>query len=803
MKKVILYLCVELLSIMTTLGDPTTEVDHLDASVWASAHFVAAVLGSARGPVCLISACRYEPTSTEQVGCVPLGIVQLDQSVGTVRNEPPIGEIPGPVRKACNVGFRPELREKGIKEAGGTVEVYRQWLAQRVPFESECFDNPSFIGWIKACTWVSRMVWVIRDMIDADRIDQRNSQVPNGTSDSLKDESAVVKRSSSELIAMYDRIRVSEGNEKFLRFLEGALESVGTQLYSWIRLTLEGTTGNGTESEKDEDEDTSPQGKGESPLLGSQDPVSEKSVPRNGETSIGESGLSTTSSDSLVSKETEELSAVGSTGGDPEDENLHEGGSGFSEELSLKGKGGPSLPKDDVLPSEKEKGIQTRPVMSKAGEGNGSDASLRSRSLGDLVLETGGSDAEIRSHKGLNAQDGATPDSPEVEGKRMSRSTDATTGNSLVPHTVASGVAANETESETGFGNSTDSKDWPNWIISELVRREVANETDEFFPLSEEESVMFWDFVKDLNDTDLDEDGVVDVATIIAVRSLIQEIKERRSNDYRFRLIIVCTSAIACLSSLLIIARISWTLSKLVRDGARRWSEQKARWRDQKRVARENEAVCQLRKLLRLDHDEESGIIKRRVVAGNDAQARDRVRSESARRGANNVYVYSAPSYVVPLGPNGCRPGRCISNDPNSCECTQKAASSWSKREVVEGSLEASGLKGSEKGLADSLKWYPSVKRIVRDLDGGSSRIGSERPRETTYPSLVGLEEGRDVDLPPPAYPGIGEVRLMERSSVAGTKSPNPEKWAMVMNRLGEPLSDEERDFIRNAKSIE
>ena len=240
-----------------------------------------------------------------------------------------------------------------------------------------------------------------------------------------------------------------------------------------------------------------------------------------------------------------------------------------------------------------------------------------------------------------------------------------------------------------------------------------------------------------------------------------------------------------------------------MRDGARRWSEQKARWRVQKRVARENEAICQLRKLLRLDHDEESGVIKRRVVAGNAAQARDRVRSESAGRGANNVYVYSAPSYVVPLDPNGCRPGRCVSNDPNSCECTQKAASSWSKREVVEGSLEASGLKGSEKGLADSLKWYPSVRRIVRDLDGVSSRIGFERPRETTYPSLVGLEEGRDVDLPPPAYPGIGEVRLMERSSVAGTKSPNPEKWAMVMNRLGEPLSDEERDFIRNAKSIE
>ena len=124
MKKVILHLCVELLSIVTTLGDPTTEVDHLDASVWASAHFVAAALGSIRGPVCLIAACRYQTASDDRAECIPLGIIQLDQSVGTVRNEPPVGSIPSQVKKACNVGFRSELRKKGIKEAGGTVEVY-------------------------------------------------------------------------------------------------------------------------------------------------------------------------------------------------------------------------------------------------------------------------------------------------------------------------------------------------------------------------------------------------------------------------------------------------------------------------------------------------------------------------------------------------------------------------------------------------------------------------------------------------------------------------------------------------------
>ena len=91
----------------------------------------------------------------------------------------------------------------------------------------------------------------------------------------------------------------------------------------------------------------------------------------------------------------------------------------------------------------------------------------------------------------------------------------------------------------------------------------------------------------------------------------------------------------------------------------------------------------------------------------------------------------------------------------------------------------------------------------VRDLSEGSSRIGSDRRRETAYPSLDGLEEGRDVDQPPPAYPGGGKVGPSESPSVTGMKSPNPEKWAMVLNRLRKPLSDEERDFIRNAKSTE
>ena len=167
------------------------------------------------------------------------------------------------------------------------------------------------------------------------------------------------------------------------------------------------------------------------------------------------------------------------------------------------------------------------------------------------------------------------------------------------------------------------------------------------------------------------------------------------------------------------------------------------------------------------------------------------------------MYVYSAPSYVLPLDPTRCRPGKCVSDDPNSCECTQRAALSWSERKVVDGNLETSMRKGSEKGITDSLKRYPALSKVVRSLDGVSSRIGSDRPRENAYPSLVGLEARQDVDQPPPACPEVGGTGLIEKPGVAGTKSPNPEKWAMVMNRLGEPLSDEERDFIRSAKSNE
>ena len=114
----------------------STEVTVLEGVAFdsVSAFLIAAVLGSAKGPICMVSACS---DSNDDESCKPLGIVNINKPSFIVPRDPPLESIGVRARRHCNKGFRDVFEGHGLIQPSLSAEGYREWLS-RVAYTSDC-----------------------------------------------------------------------------------------------------------------------------------------------------------------------------------------------------------------------------------------------------------------------------------------------------------------------------------------------------------------------------------------------------------------------------------------------------------------------------------------------------------------------------------------------------------------------------------------------------------------------------------------------------------------------------------------
>ena len=107
----------------------STEVTVLEGVVFdsVSAFLIAAVLGSAKGPVCMVSACS-DPNDDEP--CKPLGIVKINKPSFVLPRDPPLESVGIKARRHCNRGFRDVFEGQGLIQTSLGAEEYRAWLSK-------------------------------------------------------------------------------------------------------------------------------------------------------------------------------------------------------------------------------------------------------------------------------------------------------------------------------------------------------------------------------------------------------------------------------------------------------------------------------------------------------------------------------------------------------------------------------------------------------------------------------------------------------------------------------------------------
>ena len=476
---------------------------------------VASVLGSAKGPMCMIAACSNREG---EEACSPLGIVATNQPQVKVPTHPPVAGIDLRAKRLCNKGFREILEDQGYIQTSWTSEEYREWLV-KVAYTSNCLQGTL------AFNETPKPLCIMVDHMLRTELDSREKReiIPNQDDNNL--DSQPSGEGSGEMEAEEEeQSEEAEGKPSTSSSAEEASRIKEREKPSSSETTLP-ESAEDEEGEKGVAREENPSTR--NPLAG----LSEDSVPEQAATSPKPSLTSPKESTRSIN-----LTQILGEGVFPTDHGPER----------ARGKSG--MDSKNQSKKRMRKGAD-KAVEKKPGEpGVGQTFKEIDPLEGDEGLLDAFHNVTKVGHSGEDP--GQTTDAGGREAQEDG-SRDQSPGNLPSP-----GVGV---ISMLDSGNLTitlldEEMEWRQWIVNQLRLYNGTNETDVPYPLTRDEADLFHAFLE------LDENGTEVVSTwtlstVLAVRNLLVRTKEERNRQELFGSLFAGSAVMTLIACLFLLAK--------------------------------------------------------------------------------------------------------------------------------------------------------------------------------------------------------------------------------------------------------
>ena len=719
----------------------STEVTVLEGVAFdsVSAFLIAAVLGSAKGPICMVSACS---DSDDDEPCKPLGIVNINKPSFIVPRNPPLESIGVRARRHCNKGFRDVFESHGLIQTSLSAEGYRGWLS-RVAYTSDCMKRAN-----QETTGTPLSLCVI---VDEQLISRRDSFERMGTS------TTPIPSTPGQ-----SQDQVGEGKS-------GGEEGSGY--------------GQAAEEEENSD-DSETRNLGSANKAAEEEEHSDNSESRNHGSTSQDDGAGDDEHSEQGSGTQNHRPTIHPSLTNPEQVtpvknaviHLIFGDEFDSQNPDLKGG---ERRKMEIVPLETKLGgvLSFLNPLNQIGKDEQTNETKDSReseeattnSIFDNEMQPKGVAAREtfrnvskRDQRGAGRKPNVVQYSSDLEtGSEMS--TDLRSDDNLQMR-IEPG-----TPNETG-NFSTDvvqaSHEWRQWILEQLRQYNGTNETDILFPLTREEANLFHDFLEN-DDDGVDLASTVDLSTILAVRHLLVRLQKVKERQGWFGTIFGISAVVTLVASVMLFTKNSRLLVRYARERAREYRLlMEAKRREQ--MERKRDRLIEL-------------------IAYDNPVAPIIVSKKAGSRGWEDA---EANFVKEPCEPPCQAMSRC-----EACWCNRRYTESWTEKEVKIGS----DVKVKEDKVAiirpSSIpKKYPRPKELVKDKSADSRVLLP--PRDSVYPRLSEDRGGVVVDTPPPGYPEASRVRRFETPS-APIGIPPISNWGMGGARFENAPTEADLSFVR------
>ena len=736
--------------LLTSMMTESTEVTVLEGVVFdsASAFLVAAVLGSARGPVCMVSACS-DPSSEEP--CKPLGIVEIIAPSFIMPRDPPLESVGIKARRHCNKGLRDVFESHGLIQSSLGAEEYRAWLS-RVAYTSDCRrgKNQETTGIPPPlCSIVDEQLVSRRDSIEQLELQTTSAPPTPGQSQDQNGEDNVGGKEGS---GSGDRAEEDENPE----FGSGTRNLGSTNSVDSTEEEEHSELGSGAQNPGSTNDDGVSRADEDSELgSGTQNPHHV-----NGEKAEEEefSGLSLDTQNFRLTSQPSQttLQTVAPT----KNAVIH---------LIFGDKPGPLNPNSG---RGEKKEVEIVPLETQLG-GVLSFLSPREQRREDEEADTAKGKGKLEEDIALNSKNEMQPMGVadretfrNVSKRDQSRSGRVSNvvqySRDLDDRSERSTDIESDDHLETRIepGNPIEAGNFSTaiiqtghelrlWILEQLKLYNGTNETDVPFPLTQEEANLFHDFLEyDVDEVEIA--STLELSTILAVRRLLVRLQNVKERQGWFGIIFGISAIVTFVASLILFTKNSRLLVRYAEERACQYRL----YREAKRKEKEDKEGERLRRLIG-SVNSGSPII---VSKGTGARGREDVEANFLKE---------------PCEPPCQAFSRC-----ETCRYDRRYTESWTEKEVKIG-YGAKTEKDKELNIKPSL--IPKKLPKPKDLAGGvpSETRALLPPRDSVYPRLRGVGGGVVVDTPPPGYSEAGRRGRLETPSAPIGISPIPNPWSM------------------------
>ena len=653
----------------------STEVTVLDGVVFdsVSAFLIAAVLGSAKGPVCMVSACS---DLNDDEPCKPLGIVKINKPSFILPRDPPIESVGIKARRHCNRGFRDVFEGQGLIETSLGAEEYRAWLS-KVAYTSDCLrgKNQETTGTPQSlCSIVDEQLASARNSIE--RMGTSTTPLPSTSGQSQdqigEDIDGREKGSGHGEIAEEEEFSGSGSETQNPR-------STTDPTLANPKLVVGVDGGSGDDNPEKEEEFSESVSESQN-LLSATDPTpttpklvtpTENAVIHlTFEDKLGSQNLNLNNGERrkteifpLETKLGGVLYFLNSQNQEEDDEQTNEAGKEGSEDFNTNLISGTEMQPEGVADRETFRNVSKRDQRGAGRKPN--------------VVQYSG-DLEIRSE----------------------RSTDSGSDDHL--QTRIDPGAPNESGNfSTAVIQS--GREWRRWILDQLKLYNGTNETDVLFPLTQEEANLFHDFLEyDVDEVEIA--STVELSTILAVRRLLIRLQKVKERQGWFGIVFGISAIVTFVASIILFTKNSRLLVRYAEVRACQYRLH----REAKRKEKEDKERERLRRLFPPD----SPII---------------VSKKAGRRGWEDVEA----NYVKePCGPSCQAISRC-----ETCRHDRRYTESWTEKEVKIGFGAKVGKdRVSNTKPSEIPRKLSKPKELVKDIPTETKALLP--PRDPVYPRL-------------------------------------------------------------------
>ena len=719
----------------------STEVTVLEGVAFdsVSAFLIAAVLGSAKGPICMVSACS---DSNDDESCKPLGIVNINTPSFIVPRDPPLESIGVRARRHCNKGFRDVFEGHGLIQPSLSAEGYRGWLS-RVAYTSDCMKRAN-----QETTGTPLSLCVI---VDEQLISRRDSFERMGTS------TTPIPSTPGQ-----SQDQVGEGNS-------GGEEGSGY--------------GKAAEEEEHSD-DSETRNLGSANKAAEEEEHSDNSESRNhGSTSHGD-GAGDDEHSEQGSGTQNHRPTIHPSLTNPEQVtpvknaviHLIFGDEFDSQNPDLKGG---ERRKTEIIPLETKLGgvLSFLNPLNQIGKDEQTNETKDSRESEEAITNSifdnemqpkGVADRETfrnvskRDQRGAGRKPNVVQYSSDLEtGSEMS--TDLSSDDNLQMR-IELGIPSEAGNFSTDVVQA--GHEWRQWILEQLRLYNGTNETDILFPLTREEANLFHDFLES-DDGEVDLASTVDLSTILAVRHLLVRLQKVKERQGWFGTIFGISAVVTLVASIMLFTKNSRLLVRYARERA-----------------------CQHRLLMEAKRREKMERKRDKLIeliAYDNPVAPIIVSKKAGSRGWNDA---EANFVTEPCEPPCQAMSRC-----EACWRNRRFTESWIEKEVKIGH-DAKVEKEKVAIIKPSLipKKFPRPKELAKEIPSDSRVLLP--PRDSVYPRLGEDRGGVVVDTPPPGYPEASRMRRLETPS-APIGIPPISTWGMGGARFENAPTEADLSFVR------